>query len=122
VGTPEVLAEVVAVQHHRVGAAGPEGPESLFGRAEEGGADAPAAPGGTDREPVQVVAPPVPARDDRADQFTVLLGQDHRLRVAIEQGGHGIPGIGRPGRVLGSFGPQVQDPVDVGRGRRAENE
>jgi hypothetical protein len=80
------------------------------------------APGRTDREAVEVVAPAVPAGDDRPDQLTVGFGQDRRVRVPGQQRQHGVPRVGRTAVVLGRLYPQRQQVIDIGSGSRAQDE
>jgi hypothetical protein len=119
-GHPEALAETVGVEHHGVGAGSPDRPEPVLGCLQQRRADSPASPRGADREPVEVAAPAVPAGDDRADQLSVVLSHDHRIRIAAEQGGHRLPRIGRPGGVLGRLAPQRQQAVNVSDRARAQ--
>jgi hypothetical protein len=118
-GPPQSLAEIVAVQDHRIGPGRPYGPEPVLGGPQQRRADALAPPGGADRQPVQVAAPAIPASDDRTDQLTVLLGHDHRIRIPAEQGRHRLAGIRGPGGVLGRFQPQAQQLADIGDGGSA---
>ena len=114
IGPPQLLAQIVAVEHHRIDAGCAESPEPVLCGPQQCEADAPAPLGGTDREPVQVAAPAVPARDDRADQLAVVLSQDHRIGVTAEQGRHRLGGIRRPGGVLGRLLPHLQKAADIG--------
>jgi hypothetical protein len=105
---------------HRPGP--PEGLEPFFCALEQRGTDPPPSPGGTDRKPVQVAAPAIPARDDRADQLAVMLSEDHRIRVTAKQGCHRLARIRRATGVLAGFLPHPQDPVDVGDRSSAQYE
>jgi hypothetical protein len=42
-----------------------------------------------------------------------MFSEDHAVRITVQHGGHGNTGIWRPAVVLGRFGPQCQQPIDV---------
>src|ERR1700677_2359465 len=69
--SPQPLSERVAGQHHGIRAGRTERLEPVFRRVEQCAAHALTPPVGPYREPVQVIPPAIPARDDRARQFPV---------------------------------------------------
>jgi hypothetical protein len=78
-------ARLVTVKDHRVKSRGAEGSESRCPRVEQCLADAPAPYGRMDRQPVQVRAPSVPARNERTDDAVPLPRDEACSGVALEQ-------------------------------------
>ena len=64
-------------------------------RRRERGRDAVAPVVGDDREPVHVAAPPVPRRDERADDGSVDLRDEERAGIEREQRGDRCFVVGR---------------------------
>jgi hypothetical protein len=103
---PQCLPQFVTLKHHRVKARGAEGPESRCARVEQCLGDATTPHGRMDRQPVQVRAPAVPARYERADDAVALLRDEACSGVALKQGAYRLGRIAWPAVVFGRDGPQ----------------
>ena len=66
-----------------------------------------------DREPVKVTPPAVPARDDGTDQLTVMIGENHGVRITANQRGHSLASIRRAAVILGCLLPHCEQPIYV---------
>src|SRR4051812_17334319 len=64
---------------------------------------------GQHREAVHVAAPPVPARDDRANHAVILLGHEQPVGTPVEQPPCSRSIIGRLGRGAARMSPELQD-------------
>src|SRR6185437_16692782 len=83
-GLPQALAKIIDIEHHRIDASRPQDLKPVFRSVQKRRSDALPSPARPDREPVQVIPPAIPARDDRSDQLAVVLGHNQGLRIAAE--------------------------------------
>ncbi|MDH6698270.1 hypothetical protein P3T26_002724 [Streptomyces sp. MAA16] len=111
-GMPGTLPEFVALQHHRVPATPAESDEAMFCCFQQGTANALAAHTWVHSEAVEVTAPTVRARDDRAYHPAGALRDDNRLGVTGDEAAD-TSLVVTNARFLGGGLPEVQQCGDV---------
>jgi hypothetical protein len=74
-----------------------------------------------DGEPVHVPAPAIKRGNERANNVALFFCDEHRLRIAVEEGPESIDVVGRTRMRLG-LAPQVEKSADLAGSSRSDQD